>query len=75
MASAIEQLARKANWGAFSKATELKKRIWFVLGALLVYRLGTYIPVPGIDPAVWEDIYNQKGGDILDNPCTEVCPP
>ena len=66
MASAIEQLAKNANWGAFSKATDLKKRIWFVLGALLVYRLGTYIPVPGIDPAVWEDIYNQKGGGILD---------
>ncbi len=66
MASAIEQLAKNANWGAFSKATELKKRIMFALGALLVYRLGTYIPVPGIDPTVWEDIYNQKGGGILD---------
>lgn len=66
MASAIEQLAKNANWGAFSKATELKKRILFALGALLVYRLGTYIPVPGIDPAVWEDIYSQKGGGILD---------
>lgn len=66
MASAIEQLAKNANWGAFSKATELKQRIVFVLGALIVYRLGTYIPVPGIDPIVWEDIYNQKGGGILD---------
>lgn len=66
MASAIEQLAKNANWGAFSKATELKQRILFTLGALLVYRLGTYIPVPGIDPAVWESIYNQKGGGILD---------
>ncbi|MFA5592751.1 MAG: preprotein translocase subunit SecY [Micavibrio sp.] len=66
MASAIEQLAKNANWGAFSKATELKKRILFVLGALIVYRLGTYIPVPGIDPAVWGDIYSQKGGGILD---------
>ncbi len=66
MASAIEQLAKNANWGTFSKATELKKRIMFALGALLVYRLGTYIPVPGIDPVVWESIYNQKGGGILD---------
>lgn len=66
MVSAVEQLAKNANWGAFSKATELKRRIWFVLGALLVYRLGTYIPVPGIDPGVWEDIYAQKGGGILD---------
>lgn len=66
MASAIEQLAKTANWGSFSKATELKKRIMFALGALLVYRIGTYIPVPGIDPAVWEEIYSQKGGGILD---------
>ncbi|MCB9988369.1 MAG: preprotein translocase subunit SecY [Rhodospirillales bacterium] len=66
MASAVEQLAKNANWGAFSKATELKQRILFVLGALLVYRLGTYVPVPGIDPSIWNDIYNQKGGGILD---------
>lgn len=66
MTSAIEQLAKNANWGAFSKATELKQRIMFVLGALLVYRLGTYIPVPGIDPVIWEEIYSQKGGGILD---------
>jgi preprotein translocase subunit SecY len=66
MASAVEQLAKNANWGALAKATELKKRILFVLGALLVYRLGTYIPVPGIDPLVWQQIYDQKGGGILD---------
>ncbi len=66
MASAVEQLAQNANWGAFSKATELKKRLLFVLGALLVYRLGTYIPVPGIDPNVWNEIFTQRGGGILD---------
>jgi preprotein translocase subunit SecY len=66
MTSAVEQLAKNANWGAFSKATELKQRILFVLGALLVYRLGTYIPVPGIDPVIWKEIYSQKGGGILD---------
>lgn len=66
MSSAVEQLAKNANWGAFSKAKELKTRILFVLGALLVYRLGTYIPVPGIDPIVWKEIYSQKGGGILD---------
>jgi preprotein translocase subunit SecY len=48
MASAAEQLASNLNFGAFSKATELKKRLWFTLGALIVYRLGTYIPLPGI---------------------------
>ncbi len=66
MASAAGQLARNANWGALAKATELKKRIYFVLGALLVYRLGTYIPVPGIDIRVWNEIFSQKGGGILD---------
>ncbi len=66
MASAAEQLARGANWGALAKATELKKRIYFVLGALIVYRLGTYIPVPGINIHVWNEIFTQKGGGILD---------
>ncbi len=66
MASAVEQLAKNANWGALAKATELKQRLMFVLGALLVYRLGTYIPVPGIDPFVWNEIFSQKGGGILD---------
>src|SRR5882762_7242512 len=50
MVSAAEQLAANLNFGALAKADELKKRIWFTLGALLVYRLGTYIPLPGIDP-------------------------
>jgi len=66
MVSAVEQLAKNANFGALAKATELKKRLLFVLGALLVYRLGTYIPVPGIDPVVWNEIFTQKGGGILD---------
>lgn len=66
MSSAVEQLAQNANFGAIVKATELRNRILFVLGALLVYRLGTYVPVPGIDPHIWNDIYSQKGGGILD---------
>ncbi|MFK7838730.1 MAG: preprotein translocase subunit SecY [Bdellovibrionales bacterium] len=66
MASAVEQLAKNANWGAFAKASDLKKRLLFVMGALLVYRLGTYIPVPGIDPAIWNEIFTQKGGGLLD---------
>ncbi len=65
MASAAEQLASSMNFGAFSKATELKKRIWFTLGALIVYRLGTYIPLPGIDPVVLKDIFSQQAGGIL----------
>jgi preprotein translocase subunit SecY len=66
MVSAAEQLAKNANWGALAKATELKQRLLFVMGALLVYRLGTYIPVPGIDPHIWDEIFTQKGGGILD---------
>ena len=46
MASAAEQLAANINFGAIAKADELKKRIWFTLGALIVYRLGTYIRSP-----------------------------
>ena len=65
MASAAEQLASSINLGAFSKATELKKRIWFTLGALIVYRLGTYIPLPGIDSIVIKDIFERNAGGIL----------
>ena len=49
MASAAEKLAANFNFSVFSQATELKKRIWFTLGALIVYRFGTYVPLPGID--------------------------
>ena len=65
MASAAEQLAAQFNFAALGKATELKKRLWFPLGALIVYRLGTYIPIPGIDPTVLSDIVQQQSGGIL----------
>ena len=65
MASAAEQLAASINLGAFSKATELKNRIWFTLGALVVYRLGTYIPLPGIDPGILQEIFSHNAGGIL----------
>jgi preprotein translocase subunit SecY len=65
MVSAAEQLAANLNFSALAKADELKKRIWFTLGALLVYRLGTYVPLPGIDPAVWQDIFAKQSGGIL----------
>ncbi|MGB0697212.1 MAG: preprotein translocase subunit SecY [Rhodospirillaceae bacterium] len=65
MASAAEQLAANMNFSVFNKATELKKRLWFTLGALIVYRLGTYIPIPGIDPQVMADIMAQQQGGIL----------
>ena len=65
MASAAEQLAANLNLGAFAKATELKKRIWFTLAALVVYRLGTYIPLPGINPVVLQEIFQQNAGGVL----------
>jgi preprotein translocase subunit SecY len=65
MASAAEQLAQSLNWGAFSKAEDLKKRLWFTLGALIVYRVGTYIPIPGIDPQILKEIFETQRGGIL----------
>jgi preprotein translocase subunit SecY len=65
MASVAEQLASSINLSAFTKATELKSRIWFTLGALVIYRLGTYIPIPGIDPALLHDIFSRNAGGIL----------
>ncbi len=65
MASAAEQLAANMNFSTFSKATELKKRIWFTLGALIVYRIGTYVPLPGINPQALASIFAQQGGGIL----------
>src|ERR687893_1200424 len=65
MASAAEQLAANLNLGVLAKATELKRRIWFTLGALIVVRIGTYVPVPGVDAAVMGEILAQHGGGIL----------
>jgi preprotein translocase subunit SecY len=65
MASAAEQLAANLNFGAFAKAEELKKRLWFTLAALLVYRLGTYIPIPGINPAAFAESFKTAGTGIL----------
>lgn len=66
MASAAEQLAANFNFGSIAKATELKQRLWFTLGALVVYRIGTYIPLPGIDPLILTDIFEQQRGGVLD---------
>jgi preprotein translocase subunit SecY len=66
MASAAEQLAANINFSAFSKAEDLKKRIWFTLGALVIYRLGTYIPLPGIDPAAFEAQFTGHKQGVLE---------
>ncbi|HEY7457582.1 MAG TPA: preprotein translocase subunit SecY [Xanthobacteraceae bacterium] len=65
MVSAAEQLAANLNFGALARAEELKKRIWFTLGALIIYRLGTYIPMPGINPDAFAQAFQQAQGGIL----------
>ena len=65
MVSAAEQLASNMNFGAFAKAEELKKRLWFTLIALLVYRLGTFIPLPGVNPAAFAASFKSQSGGML----------
>jgi preprotein translocase subunit SecY len=65
MVSAAEQLARNLSFSTFSKAKDLQQRILFTLGALLVYRLGTFIPIPGIDPDAFAQTFEQAQHGIL----------
>ena len=65
MASAAEQIASNMSLASFSKATELHKRLWFTLGALIIYRLGTYVPVPGIDASQMTALMTKAGSGIL----------
>src|ERR1700735_2436669 len=65
MASPAESLAANMNMSPFSKAKELKSRIWFTVLALIVYRIGTYVPLPGIDPVALGEIFKQHAGGIL----------
>ncbi|MBN9246749.1 preprotein translocase subunit SecY [Hyphomicrobium sp.] len=65
MVSAAEQLASNLNFSAFAKAEDLKRRLWFTLGALIVFRLGTFIPLPGINPAAFAETFKQQAGGIL----------
>ena len=65
MASAAEQLASNLNFATFAKAEDLKKRLWFTLGALLVYRLGTYIPLPGLNPEAFAQAFQSQSKGIL----------
>ena len=65
MASSADRMAAGAGFGALAKADELKKRLWFTVGALIIYRLGTYLPLPGIDPGALADIFSQQSGGIL----------
>jgi preprotein translocase subunit SecY len=58
-------MAQDSILGAVGKMSELKSRLWFVLGALVVYRLGAHIPVPGIDPTVLKQLFDSQSGGIL----------
>ena len=64
MASAAEQMAQNMNWGAFGKAKELQQRLLFAIGVLIVYRIGTYIPVPGIDAVQLKAFFEQASSGI-----------
>ena len=64
MVSAVEQMAANTSWAALGKATDLRNRILFTLGLLVVYRLGTFIPVPGIDGAALREFMEQAQGGI-----------
>jgi len=65
MASAAEQLAANLNFSSFAKAEDLKKRILFTLFALIIYRLGTYVPMPGIDPEQFQRFFESTQQGIL----------
>ncbi len=64
MASAAEQMAANLSWGALGKATDLRSRIFFTIGLLMVYRLGTYVPVPGIDGTALREFMDNAGQGI-----------
>src|SRR6187549_2847375 len=66
MASAAEQLASSISLANFSKATELKKRLWFTLGALILFRLLSFVPIPGIDPRSMASLFQTQQGGVLD---------
>ncbi|HUE80306.1 MAG TPA: preprotein translocase subunit SecY [Sphingomicrobium sp.] len=66
MASAAEQLASNISLSSFSKATELKKRLWFTLGALVLFRFLSYVPIPGIDPTAMASLFTTQQGGVLD---------
>jgi preprotein translocase subunit SecY len=66
MPSAAEQLAANFNFSSFGKATELRQRLLFTLGVLIIARLGTFIPMPGIDPTALAHMISQQSGGLLD---------
>lgn len=66
MASRADSFARNLNFSNFSKATELRQRIWFTIGALIIFRFLSFVPLPGVNPLILADLYDQARGGILD---------
>lgn len=66
MASRADNIASSLSFSNFSKATELKQRIWFTIGALIVFRFLSFVPLPGVNPMILETLYDQTRGGILD---------
>jgi preprotein translocase subunit SecY len=66
MASSAEQLAANLSLANFAKATDLKRRLWFTLGALVIFRLLSFVPLPGIDPTALSALFQQTQGGVLD---------
>ena len=72
MASAADRMQQSMNLARFAQATDLKKRLWFTIGALIVFRLLSYVPLPGIDPTALGLLSQQTQGGVLDffNTCS-----
>jgi preprotein translocase subunit SecY len=66
MASRADNIASNLNLGNFAKATELRQRIWFTIGALIVFRFLSFVPLPGVNPLILSELYDQTRGGILD---------
>ncbi|GIX20420.1 preprotein translocase subunit SecY [Erythrobacter cryptus] len=66
MASRADNIASNLNLGNFAKATELRQRIWFTIGALIVFRFLSFVPLPGVNPLILSELYQQTRGGILD---------
>ncbi len=66
MATAADSLAQNFSFANFSKATDLKKRLWFTIGALIIFRLCTFVPLPGIDPNALKSLFQQTQGGMMD---------
>ena len=66
MATTADKMAANINFAKFAQATELKKRLWFTIGALIVFRFLSHVPLPGVDPTVLKTLYAQTQGGVLD---------